>query len=113
RAAQAQRDRDSGQTSLFGLLGGAPQSSAATPAPEPAHPAVAEWLPREKLGFEKESLGFYISGHPVDRYRGDLVRFRALTVDQLETRPDRAEVCVGGMVCEYRERPLKSGTGRM
>jgi DNA polymerase-3 subunit alpha len=118
RAAQAQRDRESGQRSIFDLLGGfgaprpAPAASAA-PAPPEGPPVLSEWLPKEKLAFEKEALGFYSSGHPIDRYRSDLLRFRAVAIDQLETRPERAEVSVGGMVSDYRERPLKSGTGRM
>ena len=114
RAAQAQRDRDSGQTSLFGLLGGASAAAKVNQATvEPDYPQVDEWLPRQKLSEEKEALGFYISGHPIDRFKADLLRFRAVPVDQLETRPDQAEVSVGGMVSEYRERPLKSGNGRM
>ena len=110
RAQQTQRDRDSGQTSLFGLLGG---GGPAKPLPEPAYPDVDEWLPKQKLAFEKEALGFYISGHPLDRYMADLARFRATRVDELEKKEDRAEVSVGGVVTEYRERPLKSGNGRM
>jgi DNA polymerase-3 subunit alpha len=92
------------------MLGGGP---AAAPAPEPAYPDVDEWLPKQKLGFEKEALGFYISGHPLDRYLQDLQRFRATQVADLETKEERAEVSVGGVVCDYRDRPLKSGNGRM
>jgi DNA polymerase-3 subunit alpha len=110
RAQQSQRDRDSGQTSLFGMLSGAGPSK---PAPEPALPDVEEWLPKLKLSNEKEALGFYISGHPMDRYLADLGRFRATRIDELEKKEDRAEVSVGGVVAEYRERPLKSGNGRM
>ncbi len=110
RAAQAQRDRDSGQTSLFGMLSAAGPSK---PAPEPPLPDVEEWLPKQKLANEKEALGFYISGHPLDRYLADLGRFRATRVDELDQKEERAEVSVGGVVCDYRERPLKSGNGRM
>jgi DNA polymerase-3 subunit alpha len=110
RAAQAQRDRDSGQTSLFGMLSAQPSNA---PAPEPTYPDVDEWMPKQKLSFEKEALGFYISGHPLDRYLQDLQRFRATRVDELEAKEERAEVSVGGVVCDYRDRPLKSGNGRM
>jgi len=83
RAAAAQRDRESGQTSLFGLLS---TSGPTQRGPDPAFPDVDEWLPKQKLGFEKEALGFYISGHPLDRYLADLARFQATRVEQLDDK---------------------------
>jgi len=65
------------------------------------------------LSFEKENLGFYISGHPLDRYGDDLRRHASATTAGLGDLADRTEVSVGGMVAEYRERPLKSGKGRL
>ncbi|MCC6746436.1 MAG: DNA polymerase III subunit alpha [Deltaproteobacteria bacterium] len=114
RALSAQKDRESGQTSLFGLLGGgsaAPASVKAASAEE--YPNLPEWEPRQRLAFEKESLGFYVSGHPLDRYAEDLRRHASTTVGELDKLPDRTELSVGGLVTEYRERPLKSGKGRM
>jgi DNA polymerase-3 subunit alpha len=120
RAAQAQRDRRSGQTSLFGLFEvAAPQVAA----PE-VYAKVEEWNPKQLLAFEKESLGFYISGHPLDRYQGDLSRYASASTADLakharpaaapgQRRDDDAEVSIGGIVSEYRERPTKSGSGRM
>ncbi len=126
RAQKAQRERESGQTSLFSLLGGGSKPGAAGQSdfgPAPPYPDVPEWSPRQKLAFEKESLGFYISGHPMDRYSPELRRARAATVSQLlgEAGSDiptpnpreRPEVICGGVVSDFRERPLKSGTGRM
>ncbi|MCS6914311.1 MAG: DNA polymerase III subunit alpha [Myxococcales bacterium] len=112
RAQRAQRERDSGQTSLFGLLGGGggPVSAA---GPEPPYPQVEEWSPKQRLASEKEALGFYVSGHPLDRYLQDLARARALRTIDLEGREDRSEVAVGGVVSDFRERPVKSGSGRM
>jgi DNA polymerase-3 subunit alpha len=110
RAQSAQRDRDSGQTSLFGAF------EAQKPAAEKAtveYPQVPEWAPKQQLAFEKESLGFYISGHPLDRYHEDLHRYATATTAELEEKGARARVSVGGIVSNYRERPLKSGTGRI
>jgi DNA polymerase-3 subunit alpha len=130
RAQKAQRERESGQTSLFSLLGGGPSKPGAPGAagqsdfgPPPPYPELPEWSPRQKLAFEKESLGFYVSGHPMDRYAPELKRARAATVAQLlgEAESDipspspreRPDVSCGGVVSDFRERPLKSGTGRM
>ena len=116
----AQRDRESGQTSLFGMLSEA-ADQAGTPIDDHRYPDVPEWEPRQTLAFEKEALGFYVSGHPLDRYLGDLKRHATATTGSLEGGAlqsgaglkNRAEVIIGGMVTEYRERPLRSGNGRM
>ncbi len=113
RAAAAQRERESGQTSLLSLLGGGSASNPAPQSVDDAYDSAAEeWLPRELLAYEKESLGFYISGHPLDRYVGDLRRFaNANTANCMERGPG-AEVTVGGVVCDFQERMAKSGSGK-
>jgi DNA polymerase-3 subunit alpha len=112
RGAQDQRDRRSGQTSLFGLME-APRGNPAAGAPE-THPAAEPWPPKELLAFEKEALGFYISGHPLDRYRADLSRYaNAATVDFAEGKRAAGPAAVGGIVSAYRERPTKKGDGKI
>ncbi|HUH04389.1 MAG TPA: OB-fold nucleic acid binding domain-containing protein, partial [Kofleriaceae bacterium] len=115
RGAQEQRDRRSGQTSLFGLLGGGDaddKGSAFTMADE--YPDVPEWTPKQLLAFEKEALGFYISGHPLDRYRSDLSRYAsAATMDFSEGRRGPGDASIGGVVTGYRERPTRRGDGKL
>ncbi len=64
-ASSFQRDAAAGQASLFDALdlSGPPQSSSAD---------LPSWSPREVLEFERELLGFYVTGHPLDEYRGAL-----------------------------------------
>jgi DNA polymerase-3 subunit alpha len=113
-AQKAERERQSGQTSLFGLM---TMPSAAPGAPvggaPRSYPDVDDLLPKEKLAFEKESLGFYITGHPLDRYAADLKRFGAASTVSIQELKDWDEVQVGGIVSGYKEWPLKSGEGRM
>jgi len=112
RGAQVQRDKRSGQTSLFGLFDPSPGGGAAEP-PE-TYPSVDAWTPKALLAFEKEALGFYISGHPLDRYRADLSRYaNATTTDFAEGRRPAGEAAVGGVVSAYRERPTKRGDGKL
>jgi DNA polymerase-3 subunit alpha len=111
RAQAAQRDRESGQTSLFGAFE-PPAQKAAGPA-QPDYPAAEDWTPKQQLAFERESLGFYITGHPLDRYADDLRRYATATTAELGERGGRSRVAVGGIVANFRERPLKSGTGRI
>jgi len=68
-----QRERDTGQESLFG-------PAASIERPEPQLPRVAPLTEAERLKDEKAVLGFYISGHPLERYR-DLVEMFALEVN--------------------------------
>jgi len=116
-AQKAARERESGQTSLFGLLGGAVTSSGAPAAAGGAradlYPNVEPWQPKVTLGFEKESLGFYLSGHPLDRYQKDLIRFGASRSVDVQEKPDWEEIAVAGIVSGWKEWPLKSGDGRM
>jgi DNA polymerase-3 subunit alpha len=112
RGAQVQRDRKSGQTSLFGLLD--PGGGAGMAEPPDTYPSVEAWTPKQLLAFEKEALGFYISGHPLDRYRADLSRYaNAATNDFAEGRRQGGEAAVGGVVSAYRERPTKRGDGKL
>ncbi len=79
RGAAEQRDRRSGQTSLFGLM--EPPRSEATSDVKvgETYPEIDAWGHKELLAFEKEALGFYVSGHPLDRYAGDLSRYASAT----------------------------------
>src|SRR5690606_38993672 len=70
------RDKAAGQTSLFGF-GGA-EEPAAQPAAKAAAPPlvrVCEWDEAQTLAAEKEALGFYVSSHPLDRWRARIEMF--------------------------------------
>ncbi len=70
-AVLRQTERESGQGSLFDLLAG--PSSTPEPRPEPKLPDVPRWAEAERLTREKEILGFFISGHPLEKF-ADLVK---------------------------------------
>jgi len=109
RGAQDQRDRRSGQTSLFGMFEAEKPKQFAE-----VYPEVEEWSAKELLAFEKEALGFYISGHPLDRYRADLSRYAsATTSDFSEARREPGPASLGGVVTAYRERVTRRGDGKL
>jgi DNA polymerase-3 subunit alpha len=88
-AAQgAQRDRSLGQFNLF---------AAAEEQVEPKLPEVPEWPESKLLALEKESLGFYITGHPLTKFAGELGRLTRPSRD-LGELAEGAEVRVGGLV---------------
>jgi len=82
---KAQRDTQSGQSGLFGLFdGGGP-----TQAKEEPLPRVAEWDENLRLQNEKEVLGFFVSGHPMDKYAEKLRNMKVVsTADALEMKPE-------------------------
>jgi DNA polymerase-3 subunit alpha len=112
RAAEAQRDRESGQTNLLSLLMGGGGKGAPAAVIEEKYPEADEWMPKELLAYEKEALGFYISGHPLDRYQGEIRRYTNATAANCTQKGERAEVILAGVVAVYQERPMKNGQGK-
>ncbi len=112
RAAEAQRERESGQTNLLALLSGGPSKGNNSHVQDDKYPPCDEWMPKELLANEKEALGFYISGHPLDRYGGEIRRFTNATAANCTDKGERAEVVLAGVVSSYQERPMKNGQGK-
>ena len=110
RGKKAAADRASGQTSLFGLLSGPDEAQTYAPAGGTFPTGLEPWDSREQLGREKATLGFYVSGHPLDRYASELRRFCNATMETLGTLDRNFKVNVGGSVEGYRERRTKTGS---
>jgi DNA polymerase-3 subunit alpha len=103
-----QRDREEGQVSLFDVAGAAGARPAGA-APRGRGAAVAEWPPDEMLGYEKEVLGFYLSGHPLEQYREVGRRLGAASAAELSARPVGARVLLLGQISAVTENSTKSG----
>ena len=94
-AASAQKDRKSGQVSLFGEM----EMSPASMGPVGGAEKVEEWSLDDILLMEKELLGFYVSGHPLDSYRGHFESPKLTTIAAVsEIDEERANVVVAGMI---------------
>jgi DNA-directed DNA polymerase III PolC len=104
---RSQRDRDEGQASLFESLS-SPRADGSAPAP-PVDSHVPEWPREELLGYEKEVLGFYLSGHPLDEFREVAGRLRAASAAELAGSPVAARVLLLGLVSGLQENSTKSG----
>ena len=100
-----QREKESAQVSLFGtaeIVRG--NGNGGNQLPD-----VPEWTSRELLGYEKEALGFYITGHPLDRYGEEIKKFTSVTTATLGERPDKSEVKLCGIVASLSEKLTKRG----
>ncbi len=104
-----QRDKASGQSSLFGLLGG-PVRVKPEPGRDGEYPAAEAWTEKEKLVGERETIGFYLTGHPLMPYAEEMRRFATHTVAKVHehARP-RDKVKIVGIVSALRSRPSKTG----
>jgi DNA polymerase-3 subunit alpha len=104
-AASDAKDRAAGQMSLFG-------AGAAVAAPPPRLPDVTPWSMDQVLAAERETLGFCLTGHPVDDYAVEVRSLRwprTLDLAKLESMSDRAPVQLCGSVASVRERIVKKG----
>jgi len=102
QAASHQRDRLSGQSRIFDLI----NDVQATPA---AFPDVPEWPERQLLAFEKETLGFYITGHPLAQYESLLRQYATIDTAGLAEAKDKQEVRLGGVCAKLKEITTKRG----
>ncbi|MGI4829522.1 MAG: DNA polymerase III subunit alpha, partial [Janthinobacterium lividum] len=87
RAQKSQRDAASGQHGLFGMFDEGPATSNAK---EDALPAAPEWDEYTRLANEKEVLGFFVSGHPLDKYKEKLRNLKGVidTQTACEMKPE-------------------------
>jgi DNA polymerase-3 subunit alpha len=85
RAQKAQRDAEQGQSGLFGLFDETPARGREADALPPA----ADWEEGERLANEKEVLGFFVSGHPLDKYAEKLRNLTGVitVAEALERKP--------------------------
>jgi DNA polymerase-3 subunit alpha len=106
-----QKDRLSGQVSLFDNLFGSDDQSIAQIIPEPPLPQVEPWPYNVLLQKEKEILGFYVSGHPLDRYYDEVKGFSTVSLNQealAEVKHDAA-VTIGGMITSLKTHNQRDG----
>jgi len=101
-----QENQNSSQVSLFG-------EASEVQIPEPIVPPCEEWGTMEKLRREKEVVGIYISGHPLDDFKKEIKAFCKNTVSdfsRLEEHVNR-ELTVAGVITDVQHRVSKNGKG--
>jgi DNA polymerase III subunit alpha len=110
RARSASKDRERGQATLFSALGGG-EGRADGKLEE--YPPADPWDLRTTLAREKQALGFYVSGHPLERYGSELRRFDVTKTADLPGQQAWAKVRIAGVVESYRERSFKDRAGKI
>ncbi len=105
-AEQHGRDAAAGQNDLFGNLAVAAAVDHASTAAR--YVTAPEWSDRERLDGEKETLGLYLTGHPIEQYREELANFVKLRIADLKPERDQS-VIVAGLVVAVRARNSRRG----
>ena len=100
---RAWKDRQSGQTGLFGMV-----------ADQPAHqehplPRLPDWTPQQKLSNEKEVIGIYITGHPLDAYSDKVAELSTHATETLEGLERGAEVAICGILTGIQRKRNRDG----
>jgi DNA polymerase-3 subunit alpha len=123
-AEQTQRDKEAGQNDMFGHVDTAPAPS------EQKHTEMAQWPVLQRLQAEKDSLGLYLTGHPIKHHQPDLKQFTTCRLGELSARIPQSEkkaygnkginMVLAGLVSALRRRNrrgrfvgLEDHTGRI
>ena len=105
RAKAVQRDRLSGQMNLFSLAG----DEANNNETELQFPDIEEWPELKKLAYEKETVGFFLTGHPLEGVRDDIQLVADTEISALDNWRDGQVVRVAGLIQNYKEHKSKKG----
>jgi DNA polymerase III subunit alpha len=104
QAASLERERLSGQSSLFGGDHGAHAPITAPPLPD-----TPPWASRDRSAREKEALGFYFSEHPLEPLRDAIGEVASHPIETALLQPDQAEVRLVGLAGELRTFATRAG----
>jgi len=98
------KSRAQGQEDFFSLLNAGQKEAARD---KDRYPEMPEWEMSELLGYEKEVLGHYLSGHPMVKYQNLVQRLGILSAEQLAAEASEQNVIAAGMILNYTERSTR------
>jgi DNA polymerase-3 subunit alpha len=102
-AQTIQKDRLSGQFSMFGTFAGQQRGS------EPSLPNIPGWNQRQQLTMEKEALGFYFTGHPLEGYEKEMESFAITATNSLLEKKDGSHVMLCGLSADLKAITTRKG----
>ncbi|MCB9757256.1 MAG: DNA polymerase III subunit alpha [Candidatus Omnitrophica bacterium] len=109
RGAQSQKEAASGQFSFFSMG----ESAGGFKKQENAFPDIKEFPKNEILGYEKEILGFYLSGHPLAHYKTEIKEFAKHTIKDLKGVVEGQEVKIIGIISGVKLTTTRKSNERM
>jgi DNA polymerase III subunit alpha len=104
-AARQQRDSEAGQVGLFSM------AAPGARAPSFRFPTMVEWPLRQKLNFEKDVLGLYLSGHPMEGHVKDVARYAHASIREMVAEPDLTQKSIRLLGIVVAERVIRTRRG--
>jgi len=101
---RVQKEKNDPQMGLFDMV-----DSEGAAINLPPIPPITEWDDLQRLAYEKESLGFYVSGHPLERYEETIEKFSNTSTESIDEMNDGAPVRVGGLISAIKVLRTKKG----
>ncbi|MBF0202778.1 MAG: hypothetical protein HQK67_00380 [Desulfamplus sp.] len=103
--SRIQKDKADAQMDLFADMDG----GSSLPVTLPAMPDIEEWESSELLALEKETLGFYVTGHPLEKYRDIIAKYANATSLNLHEMNEKQTVRMGGTIRPVKVLQTKKG----
>ncbi len=103
-ASQIQQDREKGQLSFFGALEKRGESLA-----KERFPQIEEALKARRLAWEKELLGIYVTGHPLEKYQKKITHYLANSIDDLPEMRDGEKIRIMGVITTIIQKKDRKG----
>ncbi len=97
-----QKEKSDAQMSLFDL------GDSTVPVNAPSLPEIEEWEEKQRLVCEKETLGFYVTGHPLSAYRDTLKKYASADALTIQEKQDKEHVIIGGSITGVTPKRTKS-----
>jgi DNA polymerase-3 subunit alpha len=110
-ASRQQRDKAKGQLSFFDT--GFAENGNGFKTPAKSIPHVKEWPEPQLLSFEKEMIGFYITGHPLARYAKQLKRFTSTSISNLHTHKDEDQIKIVALIAKIKHTVTRAKQEKM
>jgi len=110
-ASRTQKDKAKGQLSFFDT--GFSDNGNGFKNPSKSIPYVKEWPEPQLLSFEKDMIGFYITGHPLARYAKQLKRFTSTSISNLHTHRDEDEIKIVGLIAKIKHTVTRAKQEKM
>ncbi len=104
-----QKEQNKDQISLFDMIGDSGESIQEELIQYPSMPAINEWPLKDKLQREKDLLGFYISGHPIDKYKNEVQLFNTVDWENPDTYRPGSTVRIAAMVSQIKRHMDRKG----
>ncbi|MDD3345049.1 MAG: DNA polymerase III subunit alpha [Candidatus Omnitrophica bacterium] len=111
RAQKAQKEKSSGQLSFFDQPAKGGNGFARLSAAETVD--CKEWPEPQLLAFEKDMLGFYVSGHPLARYAKQLKRFASCSTATLHEHKDQDTIKIVGLIAKIKQTLTRAKQEKM